>query len=113
MKKIVDSRPWGNFVEYTHNEPSTVKVLTIFPHEELSLQYHTHRKEFWRVMHGNPDLIIGDNKIDAKIGDEFEIPENVKHKISAKDDVVHILEISFGDFDEKDIVRLEDKYGRK
>ena len=112
MKKLVDKRPWGNFVEYTHNEVSTVKILSVTPHEELSLQYHSKRKEFWRVLKGHPYILIGDKSIDANPGDEFEIPENIQHQISAKEDEVEILEISFGNFDENDIVRIKDKYGR-
>lgn len=112
MKKLIDNRPWGNFVEYTHNESTTVKILTIEPNQSLSLQYHKHRKEFWRILSGNPTLIIGDKKVDTKTGDEFEILEGVQHEISAGNERAQVLEISFGDFDENDIVRLKDKYGR-
>ena len=34
------------------------------------------------------------------------------HRIFAKNKEVKVLEISFGTFDEKDEIRLEDKYGR-
>ncbi len=112
MKKLIDNRPWGNFVEYTHNESTTVKILTILPHQELSLQYHAHRKEFWRILKGHPRLVIGEKKVEANPGDEFEITEGLQHQISANDDEVEVLEISFGDFDEQDIVRITDKYGR-
>jgi len=112
MKKIKDIRPWGNFVEYTHNEISTVKILTVLPNQELSLQFHSHRKEFWKIIKGNPHVVIGDSEIPAKTGDEFEISEGIKHQIKAIDDEVEVLEISFGDFDENDIVRIKDKYGR-
>ena len=113
MKKLIDERPWGNFVEYAHNESTTVKILTILPHQELSLQYHEHRKEFWRILKGHPHIVVGGKKVEANPDDEFEIAEKVQHQISANDDEVEILEISFGDFDEVDIVRLKDKYGRK
>ena len=112
MKKLIDNRPWGNFVEYTHNESTTVKILTILPCQELSLQYHAHRKEFWKVLSGHPRLVIGDKTIEAKPEDEFEIPETIQHQIIGVDDEVKILEIAFGDFDENDIVRIKDKYGR-
>lgn len=112
MKKLIDKRPWGNFIEFTHNESTTVKILTITPHQELSLQYHNHRKEFWRVLKGHPRLIVGDKTMEGNPGDEFEIPEGFQHQIFGVDDEVEILEISFGDFDENDIVRLKDKYGR-
>lgn len=112
MNKYIESRPWGNFVRYTHNELSTVKIITVNPHEELSLQYHNKRKEFWKVISGHPTLIVGDNRISANPDDEFEIVQGMQHQIISDDDEVKILEISFGDFDENDIHRLKDKYGR-
>ncbi len=112
MKKLIENRPWGNFVQFTKNEQTTVKILTINKGEELSLQYHNKRKEFWKVIYGNPQITIGEEKIIANVGDEFEIQEKVNHRIAAQNDKVEILEIAFGDFDENDIVRLEDRYGR-
>lgn len=112
MNKLLVNRPWGNFLQYTHNESTTVKILTILPQQELSLQYHNHRKEFWRVLKGNPKITIGENVVDAKPNDEFEVQEKTQHRISAGTEEVQILEIAFGNFDENDIVRTNDKYGR-
>jgi hypothetical protein len=36
----------------------------------------------------------------------------VKHRIQAIDSVCIVLEISYGSFDENDIVRIEDDYDR-
>lgn len=113
MKTLVVKKPWGQFDQFTRSEVVTVKVLFINPHNSLSLQYHNHRDEFWRVLSGHPILTIGENKINAKPGDEFRISKLEKHRMEATDDFVQILEISYDDnFDEEDIVRLEDKYGR-
>ena len=112
MNKLSENRQWGSFIRYTHNEPSTVKILNIKAGEEFSLQYHNHRKEFWKILSGHPRLIVGDKIIEANVMDEFEINEKVNHRISAINDDVMVLEIGFGNFDEDDIVRLDDKYGR-
>jgi mannose-6-phosphate isomerase len=41
------------------------------------------------------------------------IPRRTPHRLSSLSDrPIRILEISIGDFDENDIVRLEDVYGR-
>lgn len=113
MKTFIVKKPWGKFDQFTHNEVTTVKILSINPNASLSLQYHNHRDEFWRVISGHPFLIIGEKKVNANPGDEFIIPKLEKHQIEAKDDAVQILEISYDkNFDEKDIIRLEDKYGR-
>ena len=106
------ARPWGEFRQYTKNDPVTVKTVFIKAGSTLSLQYHNHRSEFWRVMRGNPDITIGEEKIKGKPGDEFEIPQGVHHRIGARDEDVEILEIARGEFDEEDIIRIEDKYGR-
>lgn len=104
-------RPWGKEFEYTLNTPSTVKILVVNPNEELSLQFHHKRSEFWRILSGNPTIVIGDKTIESHPGDEFFIPAETLHRIKAVDHA-EVLEISLGEFQESDIVRKEDKYGR-
>lgn len=112
MEFYSENKPWGSFKQFIKNEKSTVKIIFVNPNEQLSLQYHHHRKEFWRVIAGNPQIQIGGRKIAAKIGDEFIIPEMTNHRIIGGKEKAEILEISFGEFDENDIVRIEDRYGR-
>ena len=112
MNSETTKRPWGSFTRFTENESSTVKILNISKGEKLSLQYHARRDEFWRIISGNPEIIIGEDKFDAKEGEEFNVPAEIKHRISAPYNDVTILEIATGDFDEEDIVRVEDEYGR-
>lgn len=112
MEPITTKRPWGSFTRFTNNEPSTVKILHISKGEEFSLQYHTHRQEFWKILKGNPKVIVGDKEEYPKEGDEFVIAPLTNHRISAPNDDVAVLEISTGQFDESDIVRIEDKYNR-
>ena len=112
MKTFAIEKPWGRFEQFTHNEVSTVKIISINENSSLSLQYHNNRSEFWKIISGFPVVTIGENKISAKPGDEFNISKLEKHQIEAKDSAVQFLEIAYGDFDENDIVRLEDKYGR-
>ena len=113
MKSKQDIRPWGSEEIFTINEKTTVKILTINPAEKCSLQYHNKRKEFWKIIEGEVIVQIGEQQIDSMVGDEYEVGIGVKHRIIGKDKSAKILEISFGDFDENDIVRLEDDYGRK
>lgn len=115
MKKLdpsTEEHPWGSFRLFVKNIPSTVKILFVKKGETLSLQKHFHRSEFWRVLRGNPEIIIGDKTIKSKVGDEFEVNQEENHRISAPEGDIEILEISLGDFDEEDIVRTKDKYGR-
>src|ERR1700679_216618 len=113
LETYTEKRPWGNFEQFTHNESSTVKIITVNAGEELSLQYHEKRSEFWKVLSGNPTITSGDKVIQAKPGDEFFQQAKQNHRIQAGTIEARILEVAFGTFDEDDIVRLEDKYGRK
>lgn len=112
MKKVIVEKPWGKFEEFTHDEISTVKILSVNPGSSLSLQYHNHRVEFWRVLAGHPLVTIGKEVKKASPGEEFMIKEQEPHRLEAQNDKVQVLEISLGEFDENDIIRIEDKYGR-
>lgn len=115
VKKYEEQRPWGRFEQFVTNETCTVKILIIEPGQTLSLQYHRRRDEFWKVLDGHPIVEIGGMVYRENSHDEFFVPRESLHRISvdANGMRVRILEISFGIFDEADIVRLEDKYGRE
>ncbi len=112
LNPFTEERPWGFFREFTENDKGTVKIIFVRKGEAFSLQSHTERDEFWRVLSGNPDITVGEKTIRAKKGDEFDIQPKTNHRISATLDDVEVLEISRGKFAEDDIVRIEDKYGR-
>lgn len=112
LKPYQEKRPWGGFIEYTRNTPSTVKIITVNPGEAFSLQTHHNRDEFWHILSGEGVVTIGDQKIPAQIGDDHFIPRETPHRMEASSSPLVFLEISFGEFSEEDITRLEDKYGR-
>ena len=124
VRPYQEERPWGNFRRFTQNEQSTVKVISVNPGAVLSLQSHAGRSEFWHVLSGEGAVEIGLPIADSgaggeivktlvKKGDEFFIPVGAKHRLSAAENsALEILEIAMGNFDESDIVRFEDKYGR-
>jgi len=107
-----EERPWGNFRQFTHDILSTVKIITVKPNEILSLQSHSKRSEFWKILKGNGIIEIEDSKNEAKEGDEYEINIGIKHRISAGNEGLEVLEISTGEFEENDIIRYQDKNGR-
>ena len=79
----------------------------------LSFQSHKKRSEFWYVIEGTPHLVTGKSTKKFKAGDAVKIGKKVKHRIiNNSKNLVRILEISTGIFDEKDIIRYEDKYQR-
>lgn len=107
-----EERPWGHFRRFTDNTLSTVKIISLKPNAELSLQSHQKRSEFWRVLAGNGFVQIDESERSVSVGDEMEIPVGAKHRLSAGVTGLEVLEISFGEFAEDDIIRYEDKYGR-
>lgn len=107
-----EDRPWGNFERFTENEPTTVKILTINPGEAFSLQTHAKRDEFWRIMSGSGVVHINEEDHPAAAGDSFYIPRGTVHRATGGETTLSILEIAFGEFEETDITRIEDKYGR-
>ena len=107
-----EERPWGNFERFTLNEPSTVKIITINPNQELSLQQHEHRDEEWRIVQGSGKVIVGEKQTEVHPGDEFFVERGMKHRVEAGKDGLMFLEVALGEFDESDIKRFEDKYGR-
>ena len=108
-----EERPWGQELWVSSEKPSMVKILTVNPSQSLSLQYHHHRDEFWHVLSGNGIATIGDKNIPLHHGDNHFVPRETHHRLTATgDSALVILELAFGGFDQNDIVRLEDKYGR-
>ena len=107
-----EQRPWGNFERFTLNEKTTVKIITVNAGESISLQTHEHRDEFWRVIKGSGTVHIGEEERDAREGNMFFVARHGQHRILGGPDGLVCLEIAFGDFDEDDIKRLEDRYGR-
>lgn len=110
----VSERPWGRFEQLAHNRPVTVKVITVAPNARLSLQYHHHRAEMWQILDGPLQVRVGDEEWHAAPGDLVWIPAGAVHRVgNTGTEPGRVLEIAYGDFDEEDIVRLEDDYGRE
>lgn len=112
MKSIYEKRPWGGFRTFTLNNKCSVKILTIESKKRLSLQRHKHRSEFWRALDNDFKVTIGNKTIRAKKGDEFFIRKGTLHRIEGLSKEANILEISLGNFNERDIERTEDDFGR-
>lgn len=108
----MESRPWGSFERFTLNEQSTVKLITVKAGEAFSLQKHGHRREFWHVISGSGVLTHRDEQMQIVPGLEVHIEQGELHRVEAVGADVLFLEVAFGTFDETDIERIEDKYGR-
>ncbi len=107
-----EERPWGFFERFTENDLSTVKIITIRANEAFSLQKHGKRDEFWKIISGSGTVTIGNEKKEAGPDKTFFIPRGTLHRGEAGSDDLVFLEISFGEFDENDIIRIDDRYNR-
>jgi mannose-6-phosphate isomerase-like protein (cupin superfamily) len=107
-----EERPWGSFERFTLNEKSTVKLVYLSGDKRLSLQYHDNRSEFWKVIKGPVKVRIGDDTKTLETGESIAIPKKAIHRLIGAGTDAIVLEISMGEFDENDIVRLEDDFKR-
>ena len=107
-----DERPWGRFTRYAYNERCTVKVIEVAADGVLSLQRHTKRDELWVALDPGLTFIIGDDEHAPAVGEPYLVPAGAVHRVRAGATAGRFLEVAFGEFDEDDIERLEDAYGR-
>src|SRR5687768_5976242 len=105
-------RPWGTFDQYASNQPVTVSLMTVQPGQRLSLQAHTGRAELWIALDDGAEVQIGDEILHPKAGDELWIPANTRHRLTATDRPVRVLEVAYGNWQQADIVRFSDDYAR-
>ena len=111
-KPFLEGRPWGDELWLTKTSPSMVKIITVKPGEACSLQYHHKRDEFWHILAGNGTIEIGAESTPTVAGQNHFVPRETKHRFSGGTEPLVLLELTYGEFEEDDIVRLEDKYGR-
>ncbi len=107
-----DRRPWGGFERYTLNEPSTVKIISVEPGQCLSLQRHRDRDELWVALDPGAVFEVAGRRVLPEVGERIFIRAGETHRLSSGGPAVRVMEIAFGHFDEDDIERLEDSYGR-
>lgn len=108
-----EERPWGTFRQFCLNEGATVKIITVKPGRRLSLQHHTKRGELWQVLEGRVDVTVDDQTWLAVSGELIWVPAGALHRLSNGGvSTARVLEIAFGEFDECDIVRIEDDFNR-
>lgn len=113
-----EERPWGRFIQFSKNQQTTVKIIEVKPQQQLSVQTHKNRDELWVALDPGLVALVGEDTVfmtDIEIGLEpVFIPRNTIHSIKNANLVsdARFLEIAFGEFDEDDIERIRDVYGR-
>ncbi len=108
-------RPWGKYLSIASDQFWQVKLIDVKPGHSLSLQKHKYRSEHWVVVKGIAQVRIEDNIFTLKENESTFIPLGLKHQLSNPGEKnLSIIEVQCGTYlGEDDIVRYEDKYGRK
>ena len=108
-------RPWGSYLSIASDEIWQVKLIEVRPGQSLSLQKHKYRSEHWIVVKGIAQVRIENKKIILKENQSTFIPLGLKHQLSNPgEENLSIIEVQCGTYlGEDDIIRYEDKYGRK
>ena len=90
-------------------------IIEVKPGASLSLQKHKYRSEHWVVVKGTALVNIDNDEIILKENQSVFIPLGSKHKLTnPKMENLSIIEVQCGTYlGEDDIIRYEDKYGRK
>jgi len=112
MKAEEVLKDWGSFKVFSKNETTTVKILEIKQDARISLQRHNKRSEQWICLEGEFEVVCGVDTVTLKKGDNIVIGQGIVHRAKGMDRYNRLLEISYGEFDEEDIERIEDDYGR-
>src|SRR6266849_10144688 len=108
-------KPWGYELRWAITDKYLGKVLHIKRGEALSLQYHSRKDESILLLNGLMDLDLEDDEGVVRIqrlvpGDSRRIHPGRRHRMTAVEEC-DVCEVSTPDLD--DVVRLEDRYGRR
>ena len=108
-------RPWGAYTVLEDSNIYKIKRLTVKPGQKLSLQLHHHRSEHWVVVSGTAEVELnGEIKL-LRQGESTFVRSGVRHRLANPGVIsLEIIKVQLGEYlEEDDIVRFEDKYGRK
>jgi mannose-6-phosphate isomerase len=109
-------KPWGWELIWAESEAYVGKILFVRAGQSLSLQFHNVKDESWYVQEGEAKLELGDTGqavLNVEVigpGACFRFRPGTVHRVTAVEDTT-IIEVSTPHLD--DVVRLEDRYGRK
>ena len=108
-------KPWGHELIWAHTSRYVGKILHIKRGESLSLQYHQVKDETIMVLSGKlrfEHYAEGEapRHTDLEPRVPFHITPGLRHRMIALEDT-DVVEVSTPELD--DVVRLEDRYGRK
>lgn len=114
MTGETDHRPWGSYEVLEDATTHKVKRINVDPGRRLSYQRHQQRAEHWFVIAGHAEVTLDGTVTRLTAGQAIDIPRRSAHRIAnTGTERLVFIEVQHGDsFDEDDIERLEDDFGR-
>ncbi|MDS1310637.1 MULTISPECIES: mannose-1-phosphate guanylyltransferase/mannose-6-phosphate isomerase [Marinobacter] len=108
-------RPWGVYDSIDSGPRYQVKRITVKPGAKLSVQMHHHRAEHWIVVSGTARVTNGEKTYLVTENQSTYIPIGQVHSLENPGVInLELIEVQSGSYlGEDDIVRYEDRYGRK
>lgn len=109
------ARPWGAYETLGKGTRHQIKRITVAPGASLSLQSHAQRAEHWVVVQGVARVTRGDEVFELRADESTYIPQGTRHRLeNAGGAPLELIEVQSGDYlGEDDIVRYDDRYGRR
>ncbi|RBW48134.1 mannose-1-phosphate guanylyltransferase/mannose-6-phosphate isomerase [Marinobacter sp. F3R11] len=108
-------RPWGIYDSIDNGARYQVKRITVKPGAKLSVQMHHHRAEHWIIVSGTARVTNGEKTYLVTENQSTYIPIGQIHSLENPGVIdLELIEVQSGSYlGEDDIVRYEDRYGRK
>ena len=110
--KSSNKRPWGHWTDLARVKGYRVKRIVVNPRARLSLQKHKLRSEHWIVVSGSGSVLVDYDEFEIRPGDTVDIPAGMVHRLAGGPKGIVVIETQLGQPSERDIVRLQDDYGR-
>ena len=112
-------KPWGHEEVFAQVEGSYVgKTLHVTGGESLSLQWHHEKDETIAVLSGQVEIDLGTSEetlraVSVAPGESVHIPPRLLHRVRALTDSVLVEASTAAPGWQEDVVRLDDRYGRR
>ena len=105
------TKPWGHEVERFCNDDVSVWFLNVRPDCETSLHCHIEKTTLLFVLSGNGMLYTLDKTYGLSAGEIVIIEKGAFHRTRSDSNGLMLYELE-SPANKRDLVRLEDKYGR-
>ena len=112
-------KPWGHEEIFAEVEGAYVgKTLHVTGGESLSLQWHREKDETIAVLSGQVEIDLGLSEdtlraVTVAPGEAVHVPPGLLHRVRALTDSVLVEASTAAPGWQEDVVRLDDRYGRR